>query len=119
SQQNLPQLVRQFSQQDRESRLHELTIFGLCNYPWGLFARAEAYWYKQINEQFAGLPFNEPGDSFWQVNLIAGWRFYRNQCEISLGALDLNNADYKLDPLNPYAELPRSRTFALRAKVPF
>jgi tetratricopeptide (TPR) repeat protein len=107
------------SELSRESRLHELNLFALFNHPSGFFARAEANWYKQENEFFAGSILDEPGDNFWQINLIAGWRFYRNQCEISAGVLDLNDADYRLDPLNPYLELPRSRTFALRAKLSF
>ena len=59
------------------------------------------------------------GDDFWQFNVIAGWRFYRNQCEISCGCLNINDTDYKLDPLNPYVELPRSRTLMVRAKISF
>ena len=60
-----------------------------------------------------------PGDDFWQFNVIAGWRFYRNQCEVSVGCLNINDTDYKLDPLNPYVELPRSRTLMVRAKISF
>jgi hypothetical protein len=107
------------SELSRESRLQELDLFALFNHPSGFFARAEANWYKQENEFFAGPMPNEPGDNFWQVNLIGGYRFYRNQCEISAGVLDLNDTDYRLDPLNPYIALPRSRTFAFRAKLSF
>ncbi len=103
----------------RQSRLHQLGLFALFNHPSGFFARAEANWYKQENDLFGERSAIEPGDDFWQVNLIAGYRFYRNQCEISAGVLDLNDADYQLNPLNPYLELPRSRTFALRAKLSF
>jgi tetratricopeptide (TPR) repeat protein len=113
------QQLAQASEISRESRLHQLNLFALFNHPSGFFARAEANWYKQENEFFAGPSPNEPGADFWQVNLIGGYRFYRNQCEISVGVLDLNDTDYRLDPLNPYLELPRSRTFALRARLSF
>lgn len=59
------------------------------------------------------------GDDFWQFNLYAGYRFYRNQCELSCGLLNLTGQDYQLDPLNPYNELPRDRTLLVRAKFSF
>ena len=109
----------------RESRLQELDIFALYNHPSGFFARADALWFKQAN---GGYPRDDkltvwdehrPGDDFWQLNLIAGCRFYRNQCEISCGVLNLTGQDYRLNPLNPYLELPRSQTFIVRAKLSF
>jgi len=110
----------------RESGLHELQMFALFNHASGFFARAEANWYKQeniVNGQVISAsgvsPGTGPGDDFWQMNLIAGWRFYRNQCELSCGILDLNDTDYRLDPLNPYVELPRSRSVAVRARLSF
>ena len=53
-------------------------------------------------------------DSFYQVNLWAGFRFPRQRGEISIGVLNLNGADYRLNPLTPYSELPRERVFAAR-----
>jgi tetratricopeptide (TPR) repeat protein len=111
----------------RESDLHELNIFALYNHPSGFFATSEAKWYKQDNDTLKGLDrglnrfanSGPPGDDFWQFNVIAGWRFYRNQCEVSCGCLNINDTDYKLDPLNPYVELPRSRTLVVRAKISF
>ena len=109
----------------RESDLHELNIFALYNHPCGFFATAEANWYKQDNDTLKGLDrglahfanHGPPGDDFWQFNVIAGWRFYRNQCEISCGCIfNINDTDYKLDPLNPYVELPRSGSLMVRAE---
>src|SRR5207244_3732065 len=105
----------------REAGLHELELFGLYNHPCGFFARADAKWYKQDNDTFT--PTNRrlshfmnsgpPGDDFWQLDAVAGWRFYKNQCEISCGVLNITGTDYHLNPLNPYVELPRSQTFVL------
>ncbi|MEA3213289.1 MAG: hypothetical protein QOE70_6346 [Chthoniobacter sp.] len=121
-----------------ESGLHELSLFALFNHPSGFFARAEANWYRQENDDFVtsadfsgpdddGLlhahrrvdNLGLPGEDFWQLNLLAGWRFYRNQCELSGGVLNLADADYRLSALNPYLELPRDRTFVLRCKLAF
>ncbi len=54
-----------------------------------------------------------------QINLIAGFRFRRNYGEVSLGLLNLTDQDYKLNPLNPYNELPRDRTLAARVRLNF
>jgi hypothetical protein len=111
--------LSQASESAQESRLHTLDLFALYNHPCGFFARCDADWYKQNNDGLAGAPLNEPGDAFWQLNLMAGWRFYKNQCELSCGVLNMTGTDYRLDPLNPYVELPRSQTFVLRAKLSF
>lgn len=118
--------------------LHEVSIFGLYNHPSGLFARAEANWYRQENNDFVksaiipatGTPPGQrprfrtnniglKGDDFWQLNLFAGYRFYKNQCEVSLGLLNIGGTDYHLNPLNPYLELPRDQTLLVRVKFNF
>jgi len=47
-------------------------------------------------------------------NIFAGWRMRRQKGELSLGVLNLAGANYKLNPLNPYSELPRERVFVAR-----
>ena len=121
-----------------ESGLHSLSLSALYNHPSGFFARAEANWYRQDNDDLiatgtASVPDesgrstrtlrsrNEglPGEDFWQFNVLAGYRFYRNQCEVSCGLLNLTGADYLLNPLNPYNELVRDRTLVVRCKFQF
>jgi outer membrane receptor protein involved in Fe transport len=113
--------------------LHELSLILLYNHPSGFFARAEANWYHQGNHDYSAEPVLSPassskvltidtglpGDSFWQLNVLAGYRFARNQCELSVGILNLNNQDYRLSPLDPYEELPRTRTFFARCRLSF
>ena len=108
----------------RSSILHEIDLFALYNHPSGFFARAEALWFNQENDGFersATAPKNDPrpGDDFWQINALAGWRFYRNQCEVSCGVLNITDTDYHLEPLNYYLELPRERTLFVRVKFTF
>ncbi len=110
----------------QQSTLHELDLYALYNHPSGFFARADALWFNQENDGYAAAdnnltPYDErrPGDQFWQLNVGAGYRFYRNQCEVSCALLNLTGEDYRLNPLNPYTELPRDRTVLLRVKFSF
>ena len=120
------------------SVLHNVNLYALYNHPSGFFARAEANWYRQKNDsivtdgllstlddEFVTHPVLRtttqsatPSD-FWQFNVLAGYRFYRNQCEITAGVLNLTDTDYRLNPLTPYEELPRGRTVVVRCKLTF
>ncbi len=120
------------------SGLHELSLFAIYNHPSGFFARGEANYYRQANASYVNdATLSEPGadgrahaivttsntgvagDNFWQFNLLAGYRFSRNRCEVSCGVLNLANRDYRLSVVNPYEELPRERTFVVRCKLNF
>jgi tetratricopeptide (TPR) repeat protein/outer membrane receptor protein involved in Fe transport len=96
----------------------DLTVF--YNNPSGFFAEGEALWFGQSNVGYpnATTPA-EPGDDFWQFNLFAGWRFAHRKVEASVGLLNLTGQDYRLNPLNVYNELPRSRTLAMRLQINF
>ncbi len=102
--------------QQLESVLHNLNGYLVYNHRCGFFAKAEGLWYAQSNH---GYEFDIPGDDFWQANLLVGYRFPRRQAELSLALLNLNGADYQLNPLTPYNELPRDRTLAVRLLVNF
>ena len=115
-----------------ESSLQELNIQAAFHHPSGWFARAEANWYGQENDEFfesarvedgrvsrRRSDRGQSGDDFWQFNLLGGHRFARNRCEISCGVLNLTGEDYRLSPLNPYVELVRDRTFVVRARLEF
>jgi outer membrane receptor protein involved in Fe transport len=82
----------------------------------GLFARADALWTSQENDGFVP---PEPGDSFWQLNALVGYRFPRNRGEVSIGVLNLLDTDYQLEPLSPFLELPHERTLIVRCRVTF
>ena len=130
--------LARFSKMRTQSGLHELSLYALYNHPCGFFARGEANYYRQANANYvSGATLSDPdadgkshaiistmnagaaGDDFWQFNVMAGYRFSRNQCEISCGVLNLTNRDYRLSPLNPYDELPRERTFVVRCKLSY
>jgi hypothetical protein len=125
------------SKQESEGQLHQASIFAVYNHPSGVHVRVEANWYRQANDAIIlqGLPADlaarnlQPrlvsqnvgpqGDDFWQFNVIAGYRFARGRCELSAGVLNLTGQDYRLNPLNPYFELPRERTLFIHCKLGF
>lgn len=96
--------------------LNLLNLDASFQHPSGVFARAEGQWWGQhLSDQLAGLP----GDSFWQVNLEAGYRSPRRHFEISVGLLNATGQDYRLHPINLYPDLPRARTLALTVRFNF
>lgn len=98
------------------ANLHQVTPYIVFNHPSGFFARAEAPWYVQSNFGYGN---QEPGDSFYQVNLYAGYQFPRQHGSLTFALLDVNGTEYRLNPLNPYLELPRSRVWSLELRLSF
>ena len=100
----------------QQADLHETSGYILFNHPSGLFARADATWYHQVNSGYTpGLP----GDDFVQENLYLGYRFLHRRAEVMFGILNLSGQDYYLNPLSYYLELPRERSFILRVNFIF
>ena len=78
--------------------------------------RVEGQWWSQeMRESLAGTP----GDNFWQLNLLAGYRSPRRRVEISIGLLNVTGQDYRLHPINLHPELPRERTLFTRLQLNF
>jgi tetratricopeptide (TPR) repeat protein len=99
-----------------KATLHQGQLFALYNHRSGFFARLEGYWARQSN---VGYSPDIPGDDVFQLNAYVGYRFRRNYGDVTLGFLDINDQDYKLNPLNYYNELPRERTLVVRARFNF
>jgi hypothetical protein len=104
--------------------LHTVNLSALYRHRSGLFGRVEAVWYSQGREQmtldFSGRSSGSlPGDDFWQVNLLGGYRFWGQRAEVAVGLLNATGDNYRLDPLNHYSELPRSRTLYARLLLNF
>jgi hypothetical protein len=96
--------------------LNQVDLVAVYNHPCGFYAQPEAHWYSQDN---SGYNPAEPGDNFWQLNAFIGYRFLHRKADFSLGLLNLTDQNYKLNPLNLYNELPRSRTLAMRLQINF
>ena len=106
----------QLPKTDEAATLHTATLFGNFYLPCGFFSQAQVNWYTQSD---AGFSPNEPGDTFWQVNLFAGYRFPKRHMEIQAGVLNLANKSYNLDPLTYYIDPPPARTFYTSFKFNF
>lgn len=101
----------------RESAtLHEVGGTARCFFEGGFFAELGALWLQQSNRGYA---VKLPGDDFWQFNVFVGHRFLDRRAELRVGVLNLGDQDYRLNPLNLRAELPRERTFYAGLKLYF
>ncbi len=105
---NIPDTVTSANSTKDEALLNQVSVFALYNHRCGFFARAEGNWYSQDNR---GNDSALADNQFWQVNLFAGYRFWRRNVQVQVGVLNLNDQDYRLNPLNLHRELPRERTF--------
>ncbi|MEP2774932.1 MAG: FecR domain-containing protein [Luteolibacter sp.] len=103
--------------------LHEVMLNAHWNSLTGLFATIEANWYLQdLDDDPRGLApggQTREGDDFWQFNALLGYRFNRNQAEISAGVLNIADSDYRLSPLSPYGNIARDRTAVVRCRFNF
>ena len=102
--------------QETDALLQELSLFAIFNHASGFFGRGEVIWRAQDND---GYTPHLAGDDFWQLNLFAGWRFWRRHAEVQVGVLNVTDQDYRLNPLNLYSDAPRERTFAARLQFNF
>jgi len=103
---------------DVSATLNQMWLYVNYNDACGFFSQFSAVWSMQSNHGYSGTPVG-PGDSFWQFNLIGGYRFLRRHIEASVGVLNIGGNDYQLNPLTLYNELPRERTFVARLKFYF
>jgi len=101
---------------DQRSDLHRVGGYALYNHPSGFFARFDATYYHQSN---AGYTPAQPGDNLVQLDLAIGYRMANQRAKLSIGILNLTDADYHLDPLTLYSELPRERVFFARFSFRF
>jgi tetratricopeptide (TPR) repeat protein len=122
----IPTTISPLGDSRQKATLHQAQVFAIYNHPSGWFGRLEGYWAQQSNVQPTGRPDvahdgapDIPGDEIFQLNAYVGYRFRRNYGDVTLGFLDINDQDYKLNPLNYYNELPRERTFVARVRLNF
>lgn len=99
-----------------EATLHQLRGFAIFTHPSGWFSQVDSVLSAQSN---GGADARLEGDTFWQFNLQTGYRFWRRKVEARVGILNLTDQDYRLNPLNLTARLPRDRTFVASFRVNF
>ena len=103
-------------QQNNRAVLNEASLSLNFSHPCGAFAQWESSWYHQQN---SGYTPALSGAAFWQHNVMVGYRFLHRTAEVRAGILNLADADYRLNPLNFYADLPRKRTFVASVRLNF
>jgi tetratricopeptide (TPR) repeat protein len=96
--------------------LHQVNLFAIYQHSCGFFAGWGSIWSGQSNSGYA-IPLSD--ESFWQHNIYAGYRFWQRRGQVQVGLLNLTDADYRLNPLTLYNELPRSRTFQASFRFQF
>jgi hypothetical protein len=107
-----------------DGNLHRAGVFALYNHPSGWFCSADLNWYIQnssfsTNNGSRDVTTTIPGDEFPQLNVVGGYRLKRQRGELAIGGLNLTGEDYRLNPINLYAELPRERVFYVRLRLRF
>jgi tetratricopeptide (TPR) repeat protein len=112
----IPDLILATADQTEQSTLQQAEGYIQFNHPSGFFARAEAHWYGQSN---SGWTPAEPGDHFFQYDLLAGYYFAHRRVDLQLGILNLTGENYHLNPLTPYEGLPTSRVFEAKLNFVF
>lgn len=96
--------------------LHQLSLTANVHHRSGFFGQWESAWYHQHNSGYTPALNTE---DVWQHNLVAGYRFPRRQAVLAFGLLNVFDADYRLNPLNVSASLPRGRTFTVSLRLNF
>lgn len=109
----IPVSVSPQADKTEQADLQQVNLYVRFNHPSGFFAHAESQYYHQQNQGYA-VP--RPVENLFQQNFFLGYRLRRERGELSVGVLNAFNEDYRLNPLNPYFELPRERVFVVRLK---
>ena len=102
--------------QNERGVLQHVQLFLRFNHPTGFFAEWSSDWFHQDNHGYA------PGlvaADFWQHNAYAGFVFPHRRAEVRVGLLNLADQNYRLNPLNLQADLPRGRTFTTSLRINF
>lgn len=98
------------------SLMHEVRLSAIYNHGRGFFGEVAGTALFQSNRGYSP---DLPGDSFWQMDVVAGWRSQGRNIELSVGLLNVTDEDYRISPLNIAPELPRERTLVARLRTSF
>lgn len=102
--------------QDVSALMQQLDLSVRYHHRCGFFGEFNSLWTHQANQDYAP---SLVGEDFWHHNVFAGYRFSRRRAEIAVGVANLTDQDYRLNPLNLHAELPRERTLLMRFRFYF
>ncbi len=89
-----------------QSDLHQAEAYLIWNHSEGWFSRLTARFFSQDN---AGYGATRPDDSWTQLDVSVGKRFWDNRGAIEIGILNLTDEDYSQNPLISLPLAPRER----------
>ncbi|MCF7764493.1 MAG: FecR domain-containing protein [Verrucomicrobia bacterium] len=114
---DIPASVSSAARSEQDATLHQTRFLLALNTPTGFFAQADSVWFQQSNsgQNSAAIA----SENFWQHNLVLGYRLPRRKAELRIGLLNLADQDFRLNPLNLHADLPRERMLALNLRMNF
>jgi len=111
---DIPDSVSLVAEQQLRSSLHDIGVSGIVNHPSGVFARGELRWFIQND---SGSLLNVGDEDFAHINCFFGYRAPEQRWELTVGVLNLNDRNYRINPLNPFIELPRERSLFVRFNI--
>jgi hypothetical protein len=103
----------------KHADLHRLSFSALFNHHSGFFSSLELLSFWQNSSGYVPGSPELIAESFQQINFYFGYRFPKQKGEVLVGALNLSDQDYRLNPLSTYAELPRERVWMARLRLNF
>jgi Tfp pilus assembly protein PilF len=101
---------------DQTATLHQIRLYGAFNHPCGFFCGAEGLWFSQQNDGYSPAL---AGDNFWQCNVYGGYRWWHRRAELRVALLNVTDQNYRLNPLNLTAHIPRDRTLTVSFRFSF
>ncbi|MBI3869317.1 MAG: TonB-dependent receptor [Verrucomicrobia bacterium] len=102
--------------QSEKSLLNRLNLSVRFQSSQGYFAETEWRWLRQHNQ---GDLAYFPSSSFWQGDVLAGFRFAKRRGEVAVGILNVCDSFQPLAALSGVTGIPRERTFITRVKIAF
>ncbi len=98
------------------SALHQAETYLIWNHADGWFSRLSARLFAQDNSGY-GTP--RPDDTWSQLDLSVGKRFFQNRGSIEIGILNLTDENYRHNPLISLPESPRERTAFVELRLDY
>jgi outer membrane receptor protein involved in Fe transport len=96
------------------SDLHQAEAYLIWNHASGWFSRLNARYFSQDNSGYSPA---RPGDSWTQLDVSVGKRFFDHRGSLEVGILNLTGENYRFNPLLTLPDFPRERVFFVEMRM--